>query len=273
MTDDTRPEAASAPTPQPGDTNTPHPARVWNYWLGGRDNYSADRQLGEEVEQVFPDIANLAREGRGFLVRAVTYLAGEAGVRQFLDVGTGMPSANNTHEVAQSVAPESRIVYVDYDPLVLRHAHALLVGTPEGSTDYVHADLRSVETIIAEARQRLDFSQPIALMLMGILGHVRMEEAHAALRPLVDALPPGSYLALWDGAATTTSIVEGQERHNDMAAVPYYVRSPEEIATFFEGLDLVEPGLVACPHWDPAPFDLGSPPDSPSRCGVARKPF
>ncbi|MDA8371293.1 MAG: SAM-dependent methyltransferase [Nocardiopsaceae bacterium] len=257
------------------DTTVPHSARVWNYWLGGKDNYAVDREVGDQVLEMFPAMPTIARQGRAFLVRAVTYLAGQAGIRQFLDIGTGMPTHNNTHEVAQSVAPESRIVYVDNDPLVLAHANALLVGTPEGTTDYIHADLREPEAVIEAARTRLDFTQPIGLMLMGVLGHLPGDEPHRIVRRLVEALPAGSCLAQWDGTDTDPAGNEAMRWYNETAPLPYHPRSPGEIASFYDGLEVVEPGIVPCPQWRPEPTDIGvsgGPDKSETCCGVGRKP-
>ncbi|MFD0773705.1 SAM-dependent methyltransferase [Streptomonospora algeriensis] len=264
------PERGSAPTSI--DTSVPHSARVWNYWLGGKDNYAADREAGDQFLQRFPQVPAFARQGRGFLMRAITYLVREAGVRQFLDLGTGMPTANNTHEVAQTYAPESSIVYVDNDPLVLTHAHALLVGTPEGKTDYIHADIRDPERITAAARERLDFDRPIALVLMGVLGHIDADEVPRIIRTLLDALPSGSYLAMWDGTDTDPGVMAALEEYNANAPLPYRHRSPEWISALFDGLEIVEPGLVPCPQWRPDPAEVGTTPDAPSVAGVARKP-
>jgi hypothetical protein len=258
------------------DTSVPHSARIWNYWLGGKDNYQADRTAGQEYIAVFPGIAELARASRGFLTRAVGYLAGEAGIRMFLDIGTGLPTAENTHEVAQRVAPESRIVYVDNDPLVLVHARALLVGSPEGATDYLDADLRDPDAILAGAARTLDLGRPVALMLMGILGHiVDDDEVLSIVRRLMDALPSGSYLASYDGTqpADSGEFVAAQDEYNDSGAAPYVLRTPGEFARRFGGLDLVEPGVVPHTHWRPGPTPDGSLPDSvDGYCGVARKP-
>ncbi|QBI51845.1 SAM-dependent methyltransferase [Streptomonospora litoralis] len=256
------------------DTSVPHSARVWNYWLGGKDNYAADRVAGAEYARVFPGVTHLARASRAFLARTVGYLAGEVGLRQFLDIGTGLPTADNTHEVAQGLAPESRIVYVDNDPLVLLHAQALLTSTPEGTTDYIEADLRDPENILGRARGILDFSQPVALMLMGILGHVAdYTEARSIVQRLVAALPPGSYLVINDG---TNVVSEGgaaaQEQYNESGAVPYLQRSPQEIGGFFEGLDPVDPGLVSITQWRPEPNVFGTPPEVDGYGAVARKP-
>ncbi len=166
------------------DTNVPQTARIWNYWLGGKDNFAVDREVGDQIFQAYPDIVENARAARAFLVRAVSYLAGEAGVRQFLDIGTGLPTANNTHEVAQRIAPESRIVYVDNDPLVLVHARALLTSTPEGATEYIDADLREPDKILAAAAKLLDFSKPVALMLFGVVEFITDDdEAYGIVNP------------------------------------------------------------------------------------------
>jgi SAM-dependent methyltransferase len=240
------------------DTTVPHSARIWNYWLGGKDNYAVDRAAGDEYVKVFPGIVDVARAQRGFLTRSIVYLAGEAGIRQFLDVGTGLPTADNTHQVAQRIAPEARIVYVDNDPLVLAHARALLTSTPEGATAYIHADLSDPGKIMAEAAETLDFGRPIALILHGVLGHVTDSgQAHSVVRGLMGALPSGSYLNLADGTSYTAAeeFEQAQEGYNETGAVPYVLRKPEEIASFFEGLDLVEPGVVSCLRWRPDPAD------------------
>jgi len=255
------------------DSSVPHSARIWNYWLGGKDNYAVDRQAGDQFRATFPGVDQVARASRAFLNRSVAYLAGEAGIRQFLDIGTGLPTVDNTHEVAQRVAPETRVVYVDNDPLVLVHARALLVGTPQGRTDYIDADLREPDVILAAAAKTLDFEQPIALILSGILGHIAdTDQARAIVGQLLDALPSGSYLAINDG----TSVVAGAqadealEEYADSGAVPYRNRTPDEIASFFSGLELVEPGVVSVPHWRPAPGD--EPHDVDAFGGVGRKP-
>jgi hypothetical protein len=251
-------------------TTVPHSARIWNYWLGGKDNYAVDREAGDQYKEIFPGIAVVARTSRGFLTRAVRYLAGEAGIRQFLDIGTGLPTANNTHQVAQEVAPESKIVYVDNDPLVLAHARALLTSSPEGATEYLDADIRDPAAILDTAAGLLDFTQPIALMLMGIMGHFTDEEAYPITSRLIAGLPSGSYFALYDGASTNEAFNEAQEGYNQSGAVPYHLRSPEQFARYFEGLELVEPGVGPVPHWRPDPD--AQPVEIYSYCGVARKP-
>ena len=252
------------------DTTVPHSARIWNYWLGGNDNYAVDREAGDEYREIFPGIAVVARTSRGFLTRAVRYLAGEAGIRQFLDIGTGLPSADNTHEVAQRIAPDSKIVYVDNDPLVLAHARALLTSSPQGDCEYLDADIRNPDAILAAAAGLLDFTQPIALMLMGIMGHFTDDEAYPIVARLQAGLPSGSYFALYDGASTNEAFNQAQQGYNETGAVPYYLRSPEQFAPFFEGLELIEPGMVPVPHWRPDPG--AEPAEIYSYCGVGRKP-
>jgi S-adenosyl methyltransferase len=237
------------------DVTVPQSARIWNYWLGGKDNYPVDRVVGDQFCEIFPGIIGVARASRAFIARSVQYLAGEAGVRQFLDIGTGLPSVNNTHEVAQRVARDSRIVYVDNDPLALTHARALLTSTREGACQYIDADLREPDTILQAAVGTLDFGRPVALMLNGILGHITDDaQAYAIVNRLMNALPSGSYLALNDG----TNVVCGKEFDeamqvwNQASSAPYCLRSVEQIARFFDGLKLLEPGVVSCPRWRPA---------------------
>jgi hypothetical protein len=254
------------------NAQVPHSARIWNYWLGGKDNFPADREVGEQVRAVFPAIVENARASRAFLGRAIRYLAGEAGIRQFLDIGTGLPTANNTHQVAQQVAPESRIVYVDNDPMVLVHARALLISSPEGATDYIDADVRETDKILQEAAPTLDFTQPVAIMMLGILGNVAdYDLARSIVKRLLDGVPTGSYLVINDGTNTSKEIMEGA-RVSGEGGHPYTLRSPEEIAGFFDGLDLQEPGVVSTPRWRPDPSPSGLPAELDGFCGVARKP-
>jgi hypothetical protein len=264
------PITSSGPTPEI-NTSVPHSARMWNYWLGGKDNYLVDQQAADQFQAAFPQIAENARSFRAFLRRGVTYLAADAGIRQFLDVGTGLPTADNTHELAQRVAPECRIVYVDNDPLVLAHAHALLVGSPEGATDYLHADLHEPEAILDGAARTLDFEKPVAVILSGILGHVMDSDlAGDLVRRLVAPLPSGSHVLICDGTDTNEELRAAQEQHNDRGPVQYRLRSPEEIGSFFDGLDLVDPGVVPCTRWRPEP---GAPaPHVDSYGAVGRKP-
>jgi S-adenosyl methyltransferase len=268
--------ANSSPPGQlpPGiNTNVPQTARIWNYWLGGKDHFPVDRQVGDQILEAFPAIVENARASRAFLVRAVGYLAGEAGIRQFLDVGTGLPTANNTHQVAQRVAPESRVVYVDNDPIILAHARALLTSTPQGATAYIDADLRDPEKILQEAARTLDFGRPVAVMLMGILGHIEDDdEARSIVKRLMDAVPSGSYLTINDGTDTSEQVVEAARIWNQSAKPTYHLRSPARIARFFDGLELVEPGVVSPPRWRPEPSPSGPPAEIDSAGGVGRKP-
>ncbi|MDX2531557.1 SAM-dependent methyltransferase [Streptomyces scabiei] len=236
------------------NTSVPSSARIWNYWLGGKDHYLVDEEAGAAYAEVAPQVVTMARESRAYLIRAVKFLTGEMGVRQFLDIGTGLPTHHNTHEVAQQIAPDARIVYVDNDPQVLAHARTLLYSTPEGVTDYVDADLHEPEVILKAASQTLDFTQPIALMLMGILGHIEdFEEARAIVRHLHASLPAGSYFVHYDGVDTDPGLRTAQQGYDETGAIPYVLRSPEQIAAFYEGLDLLEPGIVPCPLWRPDP--------------------
>jgi hypothetical protein len=254
------------------DITVPHSARIWNYWLGGKDNFAVDREAGDQYVEFFPGIVDIARADRAFLGRAVRHLVGDIGIRQLLDVGTGLPTADNTHQVAQRVAPESRIVYVDNDPLVLAHARALLTSSPQGTTDYIDADLREPEEIIEAATKLLDFSQPVALMFMGVLGHISdYDQARSVVRTLLDALPSGSYLTLNEGADTSATLNEAQEVYNNSGAVPYVLRSPEQIAGFFEGLELIEPGLVPITQWRPDSPPSAEAAQIPQYGGVGRK--
>jgi S-adenosyl methyltransferase len=236
----------------------PHAARMWNYWMGGKDNFAADRAAGDAVAQVYPEIVIMAQQSRRFLIRVVRHLAAEAGVRQFLDVGTGLPTMQNTHEVAQGIAPESRIVYVDNDPMVLVHARALLVGaTAEGATTYVHADYHDPEKILAEAAKTLDFQEPVAVMFMGVMGYEPdLDVVRSIVGRMMDEAASGSHLVLWDGTNTTPAVVEGAEKLAESGGVPYILRSPEEIASCFEGLTMVEPGLVQITQWRPDDADV-----------------
>jgi O-methyltransferase involved in polyketide biosynthesis len=255
------------------DAKVPHSARVWNYWLGGKDNYAVDREAGDRYAAVFPGIIDAARASRACLGRVIGYLVQEAGIRQFLDIGTGLPTAENTHQVAQRHDPGARIVYVDNDPLVLAHARALLTSSPEGETAYLHADMHDPRAILAKAAETLDFQRPIALLMFGVLGHVADQaEARTLVRTLIAGLPSGSYLAVFDGTNTDPARAEADQRYNDTTGgVPYTTRSPEQIAEFFTGLDLVDPGLVPRAGWRPAIAGTRAN-DTASLGGVARKP-
>ena len=248
------------------DTEVPQTARIWNYWLGGTDNFAVDRQVGDQIRQAFPQIVDNARASRRFLVRAVTWVT-EAGIRQFLDVGTGLPTADNTHEVAQRVAPSSRIVYVDNDPLVLVHARQLLASDPAGETQYIDADGRDSATVLARAAETLDLTQPVALIMSGILGHVTDDDvALRMVREYLAALAPGSYFIALDGSHSVQH-GEAEKIWNEQANPPYLLRSHHEFARFFEGLELVEPGVTSAPLWHP---EAPGPQPLDVVCGVAR---
>lgn len=270
MTDHTTVRSAAE---QRIDTSVPHSARIWNYWLGGKDNYAVDEQAGDAYSAVFPGIVAVARGSRAFLGRAITHLVTEAGIRQFLDIGTGLPTVDNTHEVAQRLAPESRIVYVDHDPLVLTHARALLTSSAEGATNYVDAELADPDRILSVAAETLDLARPTALILSNILGHVAdYDQARSIVAHLMDALPSGSYLAVNDGSRGIDADYErAQDAYNDSGAIPYFLRPVDRIAAFFDGLELLDPGVVSVPLWrpdalSPAPREIGE------HGGLARKP-
>ncbi|MEV7424463.1 SAM-dependent methyltransferase [Streptomyces sp. NPDC091212] len=259
------------------DTGKPHSARFWNYFVGGKDNYDVDRAVGDQIKEIFPGLVDVALTSRHFLGRAVRHLAVDQGVRQFLDVGTGLPTADNTHEVAQRLAPDSRIVYVDNDPLVLAHARALLTSTPEGRTDYLDADLYDPESILKAAEGTLDLSRPVALMILNTLGHVaEYEQARSLVSRLMAGLPSGSYLVISDSTSTSEGMIAASDAYNASGAVPYYVRGVEEIGGFFDGLDLVEPGIVQVTRWrqeaDGADSAAAGAPAVDAYCGVGRKP-
>jgi hypothetical protein len=256
------------------DRRTPHAARIWNYWMGGKDHYDVDRAAGDAVASVYPDIVTMAKESRQFLIRAVRYLTREARIRQFLDIGTGLPTMQNTHEVAQQVAPECRVVYVDNDPLVLAHARALLVNTtPEGVTTYIHADYHDPDVIIADAANVLNLTQPVAVMFMGVLGYeADLEVMRSIVSRVMAAVPSGSYLVLWDSTDTGEAVATGAERLVQSGGVPYYLRTPEELGRCFEGLEIVEPGLVPITQWRSYTTDVAGVTTIDAYGAVARKP-
>ncbi|TDD62585.1 SAM-dependent methyltransferase [Actinomadura darangshiensis] len=258
------------------DTTVPHSARVWNFLLGGKDNYPVDQQAAEQFRAMFPQIVDIALADRAFLGRSVRYLAGEAGIRQFLDIGTGLPTMDNTHEVAQRAAPGSRIVYVDNDPLVLAHARALLTSSPEGACDYIHADLREPGDILEKAAATLDFTRPVSIMLLGVLHFVHDDgEARDVLARLLDAVPSGSHLAVThatlDFDAGATAQAEAQEDWNEKSANPMVPRTRDAITRFFDGLELLEPGVVSMTRWRPEHTPWGDPAEVPGYAAVARK--
>jgi hypothetical protein len=273
-TDDIAP-AAAATVPDTFDTSVAHIARVYNYWLGGKDNYAADREVAEKVIAAYPPIYISVRAQRAFLARAVRYLVADAGIRQFLDIGTGLPSASNTHEVAQQEAPESRVVYVDNDPIVLAHARALLTSSPQGATEYIDADLRDTAEILEQAAATLDFSRPVAVMLLGVLHCIPDEDDPAAIvTRLLAAVPSGSYLVVAHPARDihTTQITTAADRANPMMAEPVTLRTHDEVSRFLAGLDLVEPGLVQLHRWRPGPEGPVPDDDIANYGAVARKP-
>ncbi len=236
------------------DTSVAHIARVYDYWLGGKDNYEADRKAGDAVIQAYPDTVASVRANRAFLARVVRHMTSAAGIRQFLDIGTGIPTANNTHEVAQSLAPRSRVVYVDNDPIVLAHARALLTTGPQGATDYIDADLRDTEKILEQAARTLDFSRPVAVMLIAILHLIGDDEGpHQIVAKLLDAVPPGSYLALSHVASDIEpeQVAELRSRHNRLMHQKLTPRSLAQVARFFDGLEMIEPGVVRVQEWRP----------------------
>jgi hypothetical protein len=258
------------------DTGVAQNARVWNYWLGGKDNYPVDREVGDHIAGMFPHIVDVARHDRAFLGRTVRHLAGEAGIRQFLDIGTGMPTVDNTHEVAQRVAPECRIVYVDNDPLVLVHARALLTSTPEGATGYISADAHDSDAILREAGAWLDFTQPVAVMMLGILNFVLdLDEAYRVVSRLTATVPSGSHLVITHPTLELGGEVnvEAMRFWNENARPPITARSRQEIAGFFDGLELLEPGLVSCSRWRPDFAEVGeATPPVPQYGAVGRRP-
>lgn len=248
------------PTDLSGRLNTgvAHNARVWNYWIGGKDHYEVDQRVGDQVSTMFPVIRDVARADRDFLGRAVRTLTADCGVRQFLDIGTGLPTLDNTHEIAQRIAPESRIVYVDNDPIVLVHARSLLVGTPQGATDYIDADVRHPDGIIEGASATLDLERPVAVMMLGILNFILdTGEALEIVRRLMASVPSGSYLVVThpttDADLGGEGNVEAMRFWNENATPPITARSRAEVSACFEGLDLLAPGLVSCSQWRAEP--------------------
>jgi hypothetical protein len=254
------------------DTSVAHPARVYDYWLGGKDNFAADREAGERVIAAQPAILVGVRANRAFLGRAVRYLATEAGIEQFLDLGTGIPTANNTHEVAQAVLPSARVVYVDNDPIVLAHARALLTST-RGPTSYINADVRDTSAILKTAGRTLDFDQPVAVMLLMIMHLIPdSDDPYGIVRRLLDAVPSGSYLVLSHPASDidTAAAARAAQRYNKLVATPQTRRSRVEVTKFFDGLDLLDPGVVQTDQWRPEP-DADPGGKAPGYAGVGRK--
>jgi hypothetical protein len=237
------------------DTSVAHSARVYDYWLGGKDNYAADRAAAEAIIAVRPAIVRDIRANRDFMRRAAAFLAAQ-GVRQFLDIGTGIPTRPNLHEVVQEIAPDARVVYADNDPVVLAHARALLVSTPEGETSYLQADLRDTGTILQEAARTLDFARPTAVMLVSILQLLRDEDdPYGIVAQLMSEVPRGSYLVLTHPASDILGelVAESARRYNESVVTPITLRSFGQFARFFDGLELVDPGIVQCHRWHPRP--------------------
>jgi hypothetical protein len=254
------------------DTSKAHQARIYDYWLGGKDNFAADREAGDAVAAAYPAIVYAARANRAFLRRAVRYLASEAGIRQFLDIGTGIPSAGNTHQVAQEVAPDSRVVYVDYDPVVLAHARALLTSGSQGVTDYIDADLRDAGTILEKAGRNLDFSRPVAVIMLAILHAIGDDEdPYGVVAQLMNATPAGSCLTISHVAADIDpeKVAEARDRLNPMSYQQYTWRTHSQVGRFFDGLELVEPGIVQVHQWRPE-IEIAQP--TAIWAGVGRKP-
>ena len=254
------------------DTSVAHVARIYDYWLGGKDNYAVDRAAGEAALKAYPDLIHSVRSNRAFMTRVVRHLA-EAGIRQFLDIGTGIPTAPNTHEIAQTVSPDCRVVYVDNDPIVLAHARALLTGAPEGATDYLDADLRDTGAILDRAAQTLDFSQPVAVMLMAILHLIPdTDDPYGIVARLIGAGPAGSYLALSQIASDIDAgVAEARDQVGRYMPVKQTYRTHPETMRFYGGLELIEPGLVRVTEWRP---DSAAAAAMPTALwgGVARKP-
>jgi SAM-dependent methyltransferase len=258
------------------NTNIPQSARVYDYWLGGKDNFPADRALGDAIAEQVPTIRTMVRGQRAFLRRAVRWLAGEAGVRQFLDIGTGIPSAGNVHEVAQEIAPEARILYVDNDPIVLAHSRALVPGSHSGTVEFILADLREPEAILADpaVARTLDLGQPVALVLVGILHHLRdADDPHRILATLLDAVASGSYLVLTQSSQDfDPEAMARLAAVSEQGGIPNVPRTLAETERFFAGLELVSPGLVPLAAWRPDPGDDQDPRSVYAYGGVARKP-
>jgi hypothetical protein len=266
------PDARDDPSPDI-DVTVAHIARVQDYWLGGKDHFRADREAGDVAIAAFPDMVASVRNTRAFLARTVRYLAGEAGIRQFLDIGTGIPTANNTHEVAQAAAPESRIVYVDNDPMVLAHARALLTSDPRGATAYIDADIRDTGKILAEAARWLDFSQPLAVVLMAVLQFVPDgDDPYGVAAQLVDAIPSGGYLVISHPASDiqAAAMANMATRLSQLMSQRVTPRSHAEVTRFFDGTELIDPGVVRVPEWRPA-TEADAAGASTMWGGVARK--
>ena len=267
--------ADDARTRHPVDAAVAHQARIYDYWLGGRDNFAVDREAAQQAVDAYPPILGAVRAQRAFLTRAVRYLAEQAGIRQFLDIGTGLPTASNTHEVAQSAAPEARVVYVDNDPMVLAHARALLTSTPQGATAYLDADLRDPDKILTGTADLLDFRRPVAVLLIGIMQLIPDgDDPHAIVARLMAAMPSGSWLAVYHPASDIDQerVGEAVRRVNARSAGTTTLRTQAEIARFFDGARLLEPGLVQVHRWQPGSAALDDGEQIAAYAGLARKP-
>ncbi len=249
------------------DTTVPASARIWNYWLGGKDHNPADRQAGDACARLYPGMPGLARSCRYFTARTVRFLAAEAGIRQFLDIGAGLPGQDNTHQIAGRAAPGCRVAYADNDPMVMAYARALLTASPPASTDHIHADLNHPGELLDKARAALDFSRPVAVLLMQVLGHIGAprDGDHTALTivdQIKDALPPGGYLVISEIADTDPALNAALHYYRQTGAVPYHARRPEQIARFLDGLELADPGVVPIWQWQPdlSPFTVPAVP-------------
>jgi hypothetical protein len=250
------------------DVKVPTPARVWNYWVGGKDNFAADREAGEQILEAMPTLRAIAQLSRRFLIDVVHDLAAEQGIRQFLDIGTGLPTADNTHDVAQRAAPDARIVYADYDPVVLTHARALLTSTPEGQTDYIQADVRDPEAILAAAKRTLDFSKPVAVILIFVMHFVPDDEdPYDVVRRLMEPLPPGSYLVMGHAASDIAGMTAGANAYNDRVSAHITPRDYAGFSRFFDGLEMIGPGVAPMAQWSGASSDHGLQ----AYAGVGRK--
>jgi O-methyltransferase involved in polyketide biosynthesis len=258
----------------PFDPTVPNPARMWNYWRGGKDNFAADREAAQQMLHVMPSLPLIARAARLFLIDAVHQLADCQGIRQFLDIGTGLPTADNTHHVAQRIAPQSRIVYADYDPVVLSHAQALLTSSPEGQTDYIQADLRDTDTILKGAARTLDFSRPVAVLLIAVLHFIPdADDPYGVVARLMDVVPSGSYLVMAHAASDIApeASAEMARRYNEMSPASITPRSREQVARFFDGLDMAPPGLVPISQWGLAGRIDATVGGLVGYCGMGRK--
>jgi len=257
------------------DTSVAHQSRIYDYWLGGKDNFAVDREAAEQAIAAYPTIVRGVRAQRAFLARAVRYLAEQEGILQFLDIGTGLPTANNTHEVAQAAAPAARVVYVDNDPMVLAHARALLTSTPQGATSYLDADLRDPDKILAGAADLLNFSRPVAVLLIGILQLIPDgDDPHAIVGRLIGAIPRGSWLAVYHPASDIDMFRVGEavRRVNARSANATTLRSYDQVIQFFDGLELIEPGLVQVHRWWPGAAAPDDGEQIAAYAGLARKP-